>query len=77
MRATIRRLALAGLILVGTAATAQTQLPSLGDPADQILSPRQEAARALYESFGYAETHREESPAGEMVFYGKELYLKR
>lgn len=44
MRATIRRLALAGLILVGTAASAQTQLPSLGDPADQILSPRQEAA---------------------------------
>lgn len=28
---------------------------------------------ALYESFGYAETHRETTPAGEMVFYEKIL----
>ena len=34
-------------------------------------TPRQTAAMALYESFGYEETHRETTPAGEMVFYEK------
>lgn len=28
---------------------------------------------ALYESFGYVETHRETTPAGEMVFYEKRV----
>jgi len=28
---------------------------------------------AVHESFGYTETHRESTPAGEMVFYEKPL----
>jgi len=36
-------------------------------------TPRQTAAMALYESAGYAETRRESTPAGEMVFYAKPL----
>ncbi len=44
MRAAIRRLVAAALTLACTVATAQTELPSMGDPADQILSPSQEAA---------------------------------
>jgi GNAT superfamily N-acetyltransferase len=34
---------------------------------------RQTAATVLYESFGYEETRRETTPAGEMVFYEKRL----
>ncbi|WP_135365104.1 GNAT family N-acetyltransferase [Halosimplex halophilum] len=36
-------------------------------------TPDQESAVALYESFGYAETRRESTPAGEMIFYEREL----
>ncbi|WP_436925240.1 GNAT family N-acetyltransferase [Halosimplex amylolyticum] len=36
-------------------------------------TPRQEAATALYESFGFREARREETPVGEMIFYTKEL----
>lgn len=44
MRAAIRRLAMAGLVLASMTAAAETELPTIGDPADQALSPRQEAA---------------------------------
>lgn len=33
----------------------------------------QEAARGLYEAFGYREVRRESTPAGEMMFYEKRL----
>jgi len=36
-------------------------------------TPRQEAAIALYESFGYAERRRESTPHAEMIYYAKEL----
>jgi len=36
-------------------------------------TPRQTAAMALYESFGYEEIRREATPADEMVFYEKFL----
>lgn len=36
-------------------------------------TPRQAAAVALYESFGYAEKRREATPTGELIVYGKEL----
>ena len=36
-------------------------------------TPRQAAAVAPYESFGYVEERRESTPAGEMTVYGKSL----
>jgi len=36
-------------------------------------TPDQEAAIDLYRSFGYTETHRKKTPAGEMIYFEKEL----
>lgn len=50
----------------------ETRAPDLGFNRLVLdTTPRQTAAMALYESFGYEETHRETMPAGEMVFYEK------
>ncbi len=44
LRATIRRLATTALLTLCTTAAAERELPAIGDPADQVFSPRQEAA---------------------------------
>jgi len=60
----------------GTAILRELEARAAGSGVERLVldtTPDQKNAVALYESFGYTETRREAAPAGEMIFYEKDL----